>query len=97
MLYDMATGKITAEDVLRPDGLRGDCEIRDGLPLVREPPGGRSEEIASRIVAPLAAHVRERGFLETAPDFTVEESGRASAAPVPPAFQLEVRDLFEGL
>ena len=46
MLYDMTTGKITAEDVLRPGGPWGDCEIWDGLPMVREPSGGRSEEVA---------------------------------------------------
>ena len=62
MLYGVTAGKITAEDVLRPGGPWGDCEIWDGLPVVREPSGGRAEEVASRIVVPLGTHVRERGL-----------------------------------
>jgi Uma2 family endonuclease len=51
---------VTAADVLLAKGPWRDCELWDGMPLVREPSGGWAEEIASRIVVPLGVHVRER-------------------------------------
>ena len=54
---DVETRRITAEDVLRPDGPWQDCEIWDGLPMVREPSGGRAEFVASRVIVRLGRHV----------------------------------------
>ena len=51
------THRITAEDVLQPESPWRDCEIWDGQPMVREPSGGRSEFVASRVVGPLIRHV----------------------------------------
>jgi len=56
----MNTQRITAEDVLRRGSPWRDCEIWDGLPLVREPSGGWSDTVAARVVGPLVIHVRER-------------------------------------
>jgi Uma2 family endonuclease len=60
MIRRVTSTYITAEDVLRRDSRWRDCEIWDGVPMVREPSGGWAEEVASRVVAPLAMHVRER-------------------------------------
>ena len=60
MLDRVSTKRITAEDVLKANGPWRDCEIWDGLPLVRDPSGGRAEVVAARVVAPLGVYVRER-------------------------------------
>lgn len=51
---------LTAEDVLRANSPWRECELWDGLPMVREPSGGQSEVVGGRIVGPLFLHVRER-------------------------------------
>ena len=62
MLDPVETRPITAEDVLRRNSPWRECELWDGLPLVREPAGGQAEAVAARIVAPLGLHVRERAL-----------------------------------
>ena len=62
MLDPVEARPITAEDVLRRNSPWRECEIWDGLPMVREPSGGRAEAVAARIVVPLGLHVRERGL-----------------------------------
>ena len=62
MLDPVETRPITAEDVLRRDSPWRECELWDGLPLVREPSGGQAEAVAARIVGPLSLHVREHGL-----------------------------------
>ncbi len=52
--------EVTAEDVLREGSPWRDCELWDGLPVVREPSGGWAEEVSSRVAVPLGVHVRER-------------------------------------
>lgn len=62
MLEAVDAKRLTAEDVLRAGSAWGDAELWDGLPLVREPSGGRAELVAGRILVPLGVHVRERGL-----------------------------------
>ncbi len=56
----MVRTRITAEDVLRSGSRWRDCELWDGLPMVREPSGGWAETTGVRIVARLEAYVRAR-------------------------------------
>ena len=53
-------GEVTAEDVLRPGSRWRECELWDGMPMVREPSGGWAELAGVRIVSRLEAHVRAR-------------------------------------
>jgi len=58
----MKTLRITAEDVLRPDSRWRNCEIWDGLPVVREPSGGQSDLVGLRVMGPLHAHAEARSL-----------------------------------
>lgn len=58
----MGTTRITAEHVLRPGSRWRECEIWDGLPMVREPSGGESDMVGLRVMGPLHAHVEARGL-----------------------------------
>lgn len=62
MLEPVESRPITAEDVLRRNSPWRECEIWDGLPMVREPSGGRAEALGMRIMGPLHLHVRERAL-----------------------------------
>ena len=62
MLDPVETRLTTAEDVLRRNSPWRECELWDGLPLVREPSGGQAEVVGTRIVGPLLLHVRERAL-----------------------------------
>lgn len=55
------TIRISVADVLQPGSRWRDCELWDGLPVVREPSGGGAEVVAANVTSPLHAHVRERG------------------------------------
>jgi Uma2 family endonuclease len=61
----MTTGRprrlVTAEEVLA-GGRYGDCELRDGVPAVREPTGGWAERTALRIMARVDLWVSGRGL-----------------------------------
>lgn len=65
MLERMPTDGIRAEDVLAMGSPWRECEIWDGIPMVREPSGGWAEAVASRVMAPLATrvHVRRLGWV----------------------------------
>lgn len=45
--------RITAADVLRPGSAWRDCEIWDGVPMVRDPSGGASDMVGLRVMGPL--------------------------------------------
>ena len=60
MLDSVNAKRLTAEDVLHANSPWRECELWDGLPLVREPSGGRAEVVGARIVGPLILYVRER-------------------------------------
>ena len=59
-MQPMPTPSISAEDVLRCDSPWRECEIWDGLPMVRSPSGGWAEAVGSRVIGPLEGFVRER-------------------------------------
>jgi Uma2 family endonuclease len=52
--------RLTAGDLLRCGAPRVPCELWDGALVVREPAGGWAGEVAGRIHAALASHVRAR-------------------------------------
>lgn len=57
ILGAMTTARITAEDVLRPGSRWKDYEIWDGVPMLREPSRGQSEDVSARVLVPLGSHV----------------------------------------
>ncbi len=75
MLEVMSDQRITAADVLREGSPWRDCEIWDGIPMVREPSGGWAASVASRVDIELGVHLKgrdlgwsfgsEQGFLVT--------------------------------
>ena len=58
-MHPMSTPPITVDDVLRCDSQWRECEIWDGVPMVRSPSGGWAEAVGSRVIGPLNAFVRE--------------------------------------
>jgi Uma2 family endonuclease len=55
-------GWITAEDVLRRDSPYRECELWDGIAVVREPAGGQGGAVQTNVIVRLDAHVRRNGL-----------------------------------